>query len=358
MKAMHFGMAAVLAACVGQAAAQPNVILYGSLDAGIEYRQVSAGSTGSARHDWFFANGSSKANRFGFRGTEDLGSGSSIFFVLEGGLDLATGNSVPNGVMFNRRSIVGAKGPWGELSLGRDYTPAFWAMAYTDYTKSGMYGGAGPTSQIVELGLIRQSNGVFYTSPTVNGFSARLFWSNGNPGSDPTTNTNQMVGLSGHYVSGPAAAGVFYEQKKTEGVGSNPSGTNRYAGVTGQYDFGRFTINGGYTRYDPAGPDTATSGTMNSVWLGLMIPLGADQVSFTLGNIRTSLAAPEDGKTWLYGLNYLHPLSKRTTLYAGVGRASNNDYAAKSLDAGQRAIFGNGLGSDVTAVMFGVRHIF
>ncbi|GAB2900754.1 porin [Paralcaligenes sp. KSB-10] len=358
MKAVHFSVAAVLATCVGQAVAQPNVTLYGSLDVGIEYQKVSAGSTGGARNDWAFANGSSKANRLGLRGAEDLGGGSSIFFVLEGGLDLATGNSVPNGVLFNRRSIVGAKGPWGELSLGRDYTPAFWAMAYTDYTKSGMYGGAGPTSQIVELGLIRQSDGVFYTSPTVNGFSARVFWSNGTPGSTPTTNTGQMVGLSGHYVSGPAAAGIFYEQKRVEGVGAKPSGTNRYQGVTGQYDFGQFTINGGYSRYDPAGPNTATSGTMNSVWLGLMVPVGAAQVSLTLGHIRTSLAAPEDGKTWLYGLNYLRPLSKRTSLYAGIGKASNNNHAAISLDTGQRAIFGNGLGSDVTAVMVGMRHTF
>lgn len=360
MKAIHFSVAAALAACAGQAvAAESNVTLYGSLDAGIEYRKFSAGSAGGGGSGWGVANGSSKANRLGLRGSEDLGGGSSIFFVLEGGLDIATGTSVPNGVLFNRRSVVGAKGAWGELSFGRDYTPAFWAMAYTDYTQSGMYGGAGPTSQVVELGLIRQSNGVFYTSPTVNGFSAKMLWSNGTTtSSTPATTTGQMVGLSGHYASGPAAAGIFYEQKKVEGVGTKPSGKNRYYGVTGQYDFGELTINGGYTRYDPVGPNTATSGTMDGIWLGFMVPVGAAQISLTLGHIRTSLDASDDGKTWLYGLNYLYSVSKRTSFYAGVGRASNNDHAAKSLDTGQRAIFGNGLGSDVTAAMVGMRHTF
>ncbi|MGB6007384.1 porin [Castellaniella sp.] len=358
MKAAHLSVAAVLAVCAGQAAAQPGVTLYGSLDAGIEYTKTSAGSTGSASDHLGFADGSSKANRFGLRGTEDLGGGSSILFVLEGGLDLGTGRSKPSGVPFNRRSILGVKGPWGELTLGRDYTPAFWAMAYTDYTQSGMYGGAGPTSQIVELGLIRQSNGVFYTSPTVNGFSVRTFWSNGAAGSTPAKSTGRMVGLSGHYVSGPAAAGIFYEQQHVDGIGSAPSGTTRYQGVTGQYDFGWLTINGGLTRYEPVGPKTITSGPMNSVWLGFMVPVGADQISLTLGHIRTDLDGSKDGKTWLYGLNYIHPLSKRTNLYAGIGRSSNNDRAKISLDTGQRAIPVNGLGSDVTAVMLGMRHLF
>jgi predicted porin len=245
MKAINFGVAAALASVVGPVAAQSTVTLYGSVDAGVEYRKISAGSTGDEKTGLVFASGSSRANRIGLRGTEDLGGGSSVFFVLEGGLDLATGNSTPNGVLFNRRSIVGAKGRWGELALGRDYTPAFWAMAATDYTKSGMYGGAGPTSQIVELGLIRQSNGVFYTSPTVNGFSGRLFWSNGTPGTTPGSTTGKMVGGSGHYASGPLAAAIFYEQKKVDGVGAKASGTDRYQGITAQYDFGKFTVNGG-----------------------------------------------------------------------------------------------------------------
>jgi predicted porin len=97
---------------------------------------------------------------------------------------------------------------------------------------------------------------------------------------------------------------------------------------------------------------------MDGIWLGLMVPVGASEISFTLGHIRTSLDAPENGKTWLYGVNYLHSVSKRTTFYAGVGRASNNGHAAISLDAGQRGIAGNGLGSDISAIMVGMRHTF
>lgn len=358
MKAAHIGMTAVLATCAGHAVAQSNVTVYGSLDAGLEYQKISAGAAGDASSHLGFANGLSKANRLGFRGTEEIGGGTSVFFQIEGGMDLGTGASVPSGVLFNRRSIVGARGPWGEVSIGRDYTPAFWAMAYADYTKSGMYGGAGPTSQIVELGLIRQSNGVTYTTPKFGGFSVKTYWSSGSGTTASGSSIDGMVGVASLYQSGPAAAGIFYEQQKVNGASLTASGTNRYRGVTGQYDFGWLTVNGGYTRYDPIGPKTAASGPMNSIWLGFMVPVGADQISLTLGHIRTSLNAPEDGKTWLYGLNYIHPLSTRTSLYAGIGRSSNNSRAKIALDAGQRGIAPNGLGSDVTAVMVGMRHLF
>lgn len=359
MRSICFSAAAAMAAFAGHAAAQSSVSIYGIMDIGVEYQQLGAAGAKPATHNTLVASGSSAANRWGFRGTEDLGGGNSAYFVLEGGFNVDDGTMVPAGVLFNRRSVLGIKGAWGDLSAGRDYTPAFWTMAFTDYTRSGMYGGAGPVSQIVELGNVRQSNGLYYVTPTVNGFSGRAFWTTGKESTTAPTDEGRMIGISGNYLSGPFAAGVFYQRQRVVfPAGSTTSEAASYTGVSAQYDFGKFTMNGGYTRYSPAGPNTATTGTMNSGWLGLMVPVGADQVSLTLGRIVTNLAAADDGKTWLYGLNYIHPLSKRTSLYAGLGRSANNQFAKISLDTGQRAVNVQGLGGDVTAVMAGIRHTF
>ena len=81
------------------------------------------------------------SSRLGFRGTEDLGGGMSASFWLEAGVnnDDGTGAATSTnnqaiaapapavagtqGLTFNRRSTVSLAGGWGELRLGRDYTP-------------------------------------------------------------------------------------------------------------------------------------------------------------------------------------------------------------------------------------------
>jgi hypothetical protein len=64
------------------------------------------------------------SSRLGFRGTEDLGGGLAASFWLEAPItndDGATGVST-----FARRSTVSLSGGFGEVRLGRDYTPTFW----------------------------------------------------------------------------------------------------------------------------------------------------------------------------------------------------------------------------------------
>lgn len=58
-------------------------------------------------------------SRLGFKGNEDLGNGLSAIFNIEMGFNATTGVSSGG---FRRRSIVGIKGGFGTLVLGRDYT--------------------------------------------------------------------------------------------------------------------------------------------------------------------------------------------------------------------------------------------
>ena len=82
-------------------------------------------------------------------------------------------------------------------------------------------------------------------------------------------------------------------------------------------------------------------------------------VRLNVGRIRTNYAAGADAGSNVFGLNYAYALSKRTSLYAGVGRVSNNAAAQVGLEAGTRAIpASSGKGSDPSALTLGIRHAF
>ncbi len=103
MKTTLFAIAAMSLA--GTAAAQSNVTLYGSIDEGVAYINSlkSGASSGSAlRMD----PGTMQPDRFGLRGSEDLGGGTQAIFQLESGFLGDTGSSVVAGKLFNRTAWV------------------------------------------------------------------------------------------------------------------------------------------------------------------------------------------------------------------------------------------------------------
>ena len=66
--------------------AETSVTLYGGADGGITVQKLK-GKSATVK----FANGSLDTNMFGITGTEDLGSGNSVFFRLEQGYVLSNG---------------------------------------------------------------------------------------------------------------------------------------------------------------------------------------------------------------------------------------------------------------------------
>lgn len=157
MKKSLFAVAA-LTAIAGAAQAQSSVTVYGILDAG--YIGSNARETGSSSSGLGYASGTvsklqksafgasaEQTSRLGFKGTEDLGGGTSAFFTVELGLqpqngnlsggtdrDLVQGTSQASGsAIDNRQSFVGLKkNGIGQAAFGRQYTPVFNAGAKTD----------------------------------------------------------------------------------------------------------------------------------------------------------------------------------------------------------------------------------
>ena len=107
---------------VGAASAQSSVTLFGVLDA-----DVSHYSQGGLSRTMLGSSGSTPS-QLGFRGTEDLGGGLSANFWLEAALlnDSGAGAATGGGLSFSRRSTVSLAGDFGEIRLGRDFSPSYW----------------------------------------------------------------------------------------------------------------------------------------------------------------------------------------------------------------------------------------
>ena len=106
---------AALTAFTGVASAQSSVTLFGIVD--VSMRNVKNGPTSLKS----LSTDGMGSSRLGFRGVEDIGGGLRASFWLEGSLAADTGNA--NGQNWQRRSTVSLTGGFGEVRLGRDYTP-------------------------------------------------------------------------------------------------------------------------------------------------------------------------------------------------------------------------------------------
>src|SRR5574337_472455 len=115
-------MALSALAFVGAASAQTpgsSVTLWGVVDADVShYSQAGVSKT-------MMSSSGNLASQLGFRGTEDLGGGMSANFGLESALLNNTGATF-GATFFARRSTVSLAGNFGEIRLGRDYTPSGW----------------------------------------------------------------------------------------------------------------------------------------------------------------------------------------------------------------------------------------
>ncbi len=63
--------------------------------------------------------GGQSGSRFGLKGSEDLGNGMKVGFVLENGFEADAGTMAQGNRLFGRESQVNLSGSFGEISFGR-----------------------------------------------------------------------------------------------------------------------------------------------------------------------------------------------------------------------------------------------
>jgi predicted porin len=299
-----------------------------------------------------------QSSRLGFRGQEDLGAGLTASFWLESGVnpDSGTGggsNSTNTpagatsggGILFGRRSTVSLSGPFGELRLGRDYTPGFNNLsAFHPFGTNGV-GSAGILFYPVQAGAritnVRASNSIGYWLPKLGGVYGQLMYAPGEgPSSSPTSSDGRVMGGRIGYAAGPFDAAIGYTKTKLSAVGDFTQ-----LNVGGTYDFGMaklFVLWG----------QNKVGATKTKPWdIGAHIPMGAGVIRVAYGRVTTSGVANDASQVTL---GYVHNLSKRTALYTNYSYIDNKG-TGTTFNVGAPVIRPGGNSHGYEA---GIRHTF
>lgn len=116
MKKILFPLALLSAVSFsGVAQAQSNVTVYGMVDLGVG-RYIGQDHYGVHQ---------GAASRLGFRGQEDLGGGWKASFHLQHRFQADTGAPTNAAKFWHADSWVGLEGPYGQVRLGRMFTPSY-----------------------------------------------------------------------------------------------------------------------------------------------------------------------------------------------------------------------------------------
>lgn len=357
----HSALLLALVAVFGTSHAQSSVTLFGVIDAGLTFGH------GDIADRTQLSTSNLNASRIGLRGTEDLGNGLSAGFWLEGGVnnDVGTGQSTntsnstagsvaSGGLTFNRRSTVSLTTSWGEIRLGRDYTPQYVNIGAFDpfnnngvgapQTLMGALNGAAPYG-IAAGGstgpLIRASNSIGYFLPGNLGglYGQAMYYMGEQPSNAANSNDGDGFGLRVGYVAGP------FEVAAAAGRTRYVLGDIRTTNVGGSYNFGVIKIMGDVVR------DSMSTGLTGKGWMiAAVLPVGAHQVHSSYSTYRT--ATGETGASKL-AVAYQHNLSKRTALYATAARLRNKGGSAQAVGGALVSANSSSWGVDL-----GVRHAF
>ncbi|MGD9944007.1 MAG: porin [Burkholderiaceae bacterium] len=342
---------AVAAALPAAAFAQTNVQLYGIADAGIAVIDRGSNLSNSFRVE----SGMQSTSRWGIRGTEDLGGGLNAVFNLENGYSIDTGASDASSAgLFQRRAVVGLSGGFGTVLLGRDYTAGFTAWGVTDIMGYGLFGNQLTYTASAGGITTRGQNGIYYTSPVFGGLTVRAFYQTGERETDPKSLGNGM-GASVVYMGGPLRLQGFYQQFKVSDGTPTGTGNQKEYGLGGGFDFGGFRVVAAYGEADPIGANNK----VKSFSVGAGIKVGVGEILVQGIQIQRDIASGTKPKGTALGLAYVHPLSKRTNLYATIGQTRNNS-AGNFVLRGSGAPVGapGAVGDDPKGLALGIRHTF
>ena len=187
---------AVLGAFAGSALAA-DVQLYGIVDTGLQYVHGDTDSTApNSDFDSFsMESGMASGSRWGIKGTEDLGNGLTVGFILENGIKSDTG--VDDDVMFNRESSLFVQGGFGKIAFGRIGSFNGGVSSWAKYGVMSVFGTSwgdySAQAGTWAMGAGMWDNMIAYETPNFAGFKVFAQYGMGNQIKD-TTNNDKLVG--------------------------------------------------------------------------------------------------------------------------------------------------------------------
>ena len=378
-----------LLAAAGTAHAQSSVTLYGVIDESIQWAHNTVDANGKNANLVGLAGGNLSGNRWGLKGTEDLGGGLKAIFQLENGFDINTGKLGQGGKMFGRQAYVGlAHDQFGTVTLGRQYDPL--VDMVQPLTADNYFGSTFATPGDVDNNdnTSRTNSAIKYVSPNLQGFQFEGMYALG--GVAGATGSGQSWGGAATYGIGSfnVAAGYF----RMDNAASPVERASWSSTATSDGIFGDNQITAGYVTAKSvgiasvalqyvAGPFTMSGRYSN-------VQMRQDAASAFASNQRYNVAAGflgyqlnpalllGLGYTWTHGagdtsntynqvsLGADYNMSKRTDFYA-VAAYQHANGTQRNAD-GSTSIAGAAIGSysfdsassSQTLVSVGIRHKF
>ena len=371
--------AALVTGFAGVAHAESSVTLYGLVDAGYGYQSVETKYRGAypsgkvTTRDFGVHSGVMNGSRWGLKGSEDLGNGTSAIFVLESGFDVNNGESTQGGKLFGRQAYVGLTGDsWGTFTIGRQYNAGDTFVAPIDPFGTG--GGFAASNNIFGDSVSGRYDGVIkYVTPNFSGFQFAVAAVHddsetkyrGNLGNYKTTDRTVGVSTGLGYTNGPIYIGASFDYidvKERNAAGITARDKTKAWNIGGTYDLDVVKLHllyggqadgsiggvGGLANAafvntpdligatdlvrDRALADFTGDGLKQHSWLaGLSAPVGdAGKLMFSYaGNTvkNTDVAKNFKIKSHNFALGYRHSLSKRTSVYgvASYGWSEGKD---------------------------------
>jgi predicted porin len=328
---------AVIAAS-GSAAAQSTVTLYGIADSYVRYSTTDKGNGTASLAKSEVGTGGINTSRWGLKGSEDLGGGLKANFRLEEGFSLDTGAgqtkdfaSAPQA--FARESWVGFSGGFGEVKLGKTWTPFDDVMGVSD----GMFNAVSMSPMRVAFSSENYrdtiSNTIYYATPKFSGLAAAASYSAGE--SDPKRARVEAFNVT--YGSGPVAVQFAYQQEHVDlatagGIAGTTASTGTYTLLGGSYDFGFAKAKATYAKVTNkawgGGSGENIDGNNTKEWqIGVDVPMSTAltlSANYAKSDDNNATGANPTQKRDGFGMAGKYSLSKRTFFYGGfsVNKAS------------------------------------
>lgn len=371
---------AILGAFAGTAAGA-DVTVYGVIDTGLQFQNISY--NGGDLDSFFFedessfkmSSGVNSGSRFGLKGTEDLGNGLSVSFVLENGFTSDDGALNNGGRLFGRESQVSFHSAIGTIAMGRMGNLV---------SGNGTYGLAGGLSPFgtswgdysaapnnVMTTFDRYDNTVTYMSPDFSGFKLYAQYSFGTDakntygGEEGKSSIDRYAAIGATYANGPLSLVAIVDQTNYSTTRFNAADPNSNdlddaLSVTfgGSYDFTVTKLYAGVQYFKDADISSvdriendyfaATDGDTFQmkgfgITLGADIPLaggtfkiGTAYMDGTIEKVNKwdmtdgGLVGEIDLTRWNTSAGYQYNLSKRTSIYGVASYSYNNVEGSKA----------------------------
>lgn len=393
---------AVLGAFAGSALAA-DVQLYGIVDTGFQYLNADSDvGTSDSVNKFSMESGMQSGSRFGIKGTEDLGNGLTVGFILENQFSSDTGALKNEDSFFHREASLFLEGGFGKVAFGRMGSINGGVSSWGKYGVISAFGTAWGNYSAQAgnwaVGAGMWDNMVAYETPSFAGFKVFAQYGMGNTvsdtwfedgkvdhevswGTENESSSDRYYAIGASYANGPlnlyfAVDSINYSSVSliddSTGPDTHFTDTDDSLTVTfgGNYDFEvvklfagaqyfdeiKLSKLNGAINYGDANQGFASKVKGWSLGVSGSIPVAGGNVlvgaAYVDAEAADSIDNGDEMTRWIVSAGYDYPLSKRTNVYGVL------TYNQDSIEYGTRAEALEDNDPYVFGVMVGLRHKF